>query len=103
MTLHSFATKDELTKICYMRPYEPPADATECDVTSTIYFTDYTYAGQYPTAQAARACRYNSRAVFTVAELNRYAASRSWPGDALDNLTELLDAIIDGQVRPRGR
>lgn len=103
VTLHSFATKDELSKLCYVRPYEPPGDSTECGVTSTIYFTEYAYAAQYPTAQAARACRYNSQAEFTMAELDRYAAASGWKGDALDNLTELLDAIIDGRVKTAKR
>jgi hypothetical protein len=103
IALHSFATKDELSKLCYVRPYESPDDSTECGVTSTIYFTKYAYAGQYPTAQAARACRYNSQAEFTMAELDRFAAASGWKGDALDNLTDLLDAIIDGRVKPRGQ
>ena len=103
VSLHSFTTKDELKKLCYLRPYKPPDDSTECGVTSTIYFTKYAYAAQYPTAQAARACRYNSQAEFTVAELNRFATACGWQGDALDNLTDLLDAIIDGRIKPEKR
>jgi hypothetical protein len=100
VTLHSFGTKDERRRICYLPTYAAPRDASDCSVRTSIFFTDYTHAGQYPVAQASRAAYYNSQSEYTLEDLDRYAAAQGWKGDALANLNETLDAIIDGRLEP---
>jgi hypothetical protein len=63
-----------------------------------MYFTEYSAAKQSPSAKALRKTIFNSQASFTLSQLDEYAASAGWEGDALDNLSATLDAIIDGKL-----
>lgn len=98
VALHTFTTNEYRTRLNYLPPYQDPATREDCNVVSTIYFTEYTAAKQSPSAKAARQIDIHARSSFAMEELDAYAAAEGWTGDALDNLTELLDAIIDGKL-----
>lgn len=96
--LHAFASNSARDRIFYLRPYALPTSADECSIKSMIYFTQYSFGGLYPTASETRETEVHDRRSFSLASLDKYAKKAGWKGDALDNLTELLDAIIDGHV-----
>ena len=97
--LRSFATTDGLSRLVSFKPYANPASPDECDLRSTIRITEYEMAGQMPSRRAAREVRINAAREFTIAALDEYAARAGLAGDAFDNLTEILDAIIDGKLK----
>jgi hypothetical protein len=99
VTLHAFATTEDRTRLRYLPAYRMPSKAADCSIKSTIYFTSYGFANLYPAAKATRRIEISDQASFTMADLDRYAAGQGWEGDALANLTEVLDAIIDGRIR----
>lgn len=99
--LHTFVTNEYGKQFHYLKPYHTPTTRDECDVVSVMYFTEYSAAKQSPSAKALRRTDFNGRASFSLAQLDEYAASAGWEGDALDNLTQLLDAIIDGKIKPQ--
>ena len=97
--LHAFGTMDGLTKLVQFKPYATPAKADDCTIRSTVCITEYSLAGQVPSGRAARQVRVNTAREFPLAALDQYAHRAGLPGDALDNLTEILDAIIDGKLQ----
>lgn len=98
VTLHTIVTNEYVGRFQYLKPYQAPKARSECDASSVMYFTEYSAAKQSPSAKALRNTVFNSRASYALSELNEHAASAGWQGDALDNLTETLDAIIDGKI-----
>jgi hypothetical protein len=99
VSLHAFATSEDRTRLRYLPPYQRPAKAADCSIKSTIYFTSYGFANLYPAAKSTRRIEISDQSSFAMTDLDRYAAAQGWDGDALVNLSEVLDAIIDGRVR----
>jgi hypothetical protein len=99
VTLHTFTTNDYGQVLHYMRPYSVPADPDACDVTSTIFFTEYTLAKQSPSSKGDLQVDFHSRESFPISQLDAFATEQGWEGTALENLTATLDAIIDGKVK----
>lgn len=97
--LHVFGTTEYRQKLNYLNAYRAPATREECTMLSTIFFTDYTLAKQSPSAKAAREVLINRQAQVSLDQANEYAMSQGLEGDAWDNLTEILDAMIDGQLQ----
>src|SRR5262249_45801501 len=95
--LHTFATSDQRTRLQYFKQFEIPAKADECSIKSTIYFTEFSF-GLIPAAKATRKISTQTRTSFALADLDKFAAEQHLDGAALDNMTEILDAIIDGKV-----
>lgn len=98
VTLHTFVTNEFRTIVNYLRPYETPTSSDRCDLRNTIYFTEYTAAKQSPSKKVTRDVRILSRSRYALSALDEYAHQQGWSGDALENLTETLDAIIDQRV-----
>ena len=98
VALHAFGTDAYRTKLHYFKPHETPSDVEQSTLKSTIFFTEYTAAKQSPTAKAARRVRFASQRVYEIEQLDRVAEARGLEGGALTNLTELLDAVIDGDI-----
>ncbi|MBL9124997.1 MAG: hypothetical protein JNG90_15275, partial [Planctomycetaceae bacterium] len=98
--LHTFVTNEYGKRFHYLKPYQAPANRDVTDLKSVMYFTEYSAAKQSPSAKALRRTIFNSQASFTLDQLDQYAASAGWEGDALDNLTATLDAVIDGKIKP---
>ena len=97
--LHTFVTHDFRRQLCYLEPYREPQSRDECGVVGRVFFTQYTAAKQSPSAKATRGSKLNARACLNIEDLNRYAMSQGWEGTGLDNLDQLLDAIIDAKLR----
>ena len=97
--LYAFGTTDNLTKLVSFAPYAIPKGPNDCTIRSTVRITEYGLAGQLPSAHAGEASRAQTQNEFTIAQLNQYVRRAGLPGEALDNLTEVLDAIIDGKLR----
>lgn len=100
--LHTFVTTQEGTRWEYMPAYQTPSRADDCTATSDIVFTGYTAAKQSPTGKASRAIELRSAAWYAVPELDSWVKSQGLAGDALDHLTLVLDAMIDGMIAPGG-
>jgi hypothetical protein len=98
IALHAFGTDEYRTRLHYLKPYEVPAGVDDTTIKSTIFFTQYTAAKQSPTDKAARRVRIGSRSSFALSHLDDFAAAQGFEGGALGNVTEVLDAIIDGQI-----
>jgi hypothetical protein len=101
ISLHTFATSEGRANLRYLKPFTIPKSPDDCALVSMIYFTEYGFANIYPLASVARTTIARSQSTFTMAELNEYAARQGWQGDALDNLTQVLDAIIDKRITPK--
>jgi len=99
--IHTFCTTDDLKRLVYVSGYTAPDKFDDCGMTSTILITEFAYAGQYPSARATRGLKFQSRGEFEMSELNAYARDARLKGGALDNLTDVLDAVIDGRLKPR--
>ena len=97
--LHAFATIDGLQKLVYFKPYASPANADDCTIRSTVRITAYSLGGQIPAERAAREVRIDAAKELSVPALDEYAARSGLAGDAFDNITEILDRIIDGQLK----
>ncbi len=98
--LHVFATSDQRGTLHYLRTGSGPSTPDECSIKGLIFFTEYKYANRLPAASATRKVSVRAKASYALSDLDAYAAQCGWKGDASDNLTEVLDAIIDGQVQP---
>ena len=99
LELHAFATDQDRKVLHDVKPFTPPKNADECSVKSTMLFTQYTVAKQSPSAKVVRFISLNERLTVSMADLDKFVASAGMQGDALDNLTFVLDAIIDGKVK----
>jgi len=98
LELHAFATDEDRKVLNYVKPFAAPKNADDCSVKSTMLFTQYTVAKQSPSAKVVRFVSLNERHTFSMADLDKFVANAGLQGDALDNLTFVLDAIIDGKV-----
>lgn len=96
--LHCFVTNQNLQQVEFLEPYRAPVEPTDCSIASTILFTDYTVAKQSPSAKASRRLDVRTRATYPMEQLNAFVRAQGLEGDALDNLTVVLDAIIDGRI-----
>ncbi|MBX7168158.1 MAG: hypothetical protein K1X74_17615 [Pirellulales bacterium] len=99
VTLHCVGTSDGRTVFQYIKAYSPPAAPSDCSMNSTIHFTEYTLAKQSPTKKALLGVKFNTRAAVPVAKVEAYLKSQGIEGTAFENLTEALDALIDGAVQ----
>ena len=100
LTVHAFGTSDQRGKLHYYPPYTPPANANECSIKATIFFTEYAFGGIVPSAKATRKAVVNSKSTFTTAELDAFAAQYGQSASWFDRAPETLDAIIDGRLTP---
>ncbi len=98
LELHTFATSDRRQKLHYLKLGSEPSRSDFCSFKTMVYFTDYSHAGLYPVESASRGTVFNDRAEYAMEELEAYAVQHAWTGGVLQNVTPLLDAIIDGEI-----
>jgi hypothetical protein len=96
--LHAFATSEQRRRLNYLHSTSWPAVADECSIKGTVVFTEYRLAQRIPSAAATRSFVLRTRSRFSFQQLDELARKNRWTGDALDNLTDTLDAIIDGKI-----
>ena len=101
LDLHVFFTTDERRKLHYLKSGRSPARPSDCTLKAEVMFTKYDAAGLEPMESAMRRQMVNDKAVFEMAELDAFTKRNiATKGDALDNLLDTLDAILDGKVKP---
>ncbi len=99
VTLHAFGTSHTRTQLHYLQQISQPTKADECSVKTILIFTKYKLAGQVPVTSASRDAKYQGRGTYELDALDMYAAKQGWEGGWLVNLTETLDAIIEGETK----
>jgi hypothetical protein len=100
LELHTFVTSHARQNLNYLGIYRRPQQLSDCTIRSIICFTEFGFGNLYPTSRVSRRSTVNSRITLPWAELEQFVTHQGWSGDALDNLTELLDAMIDGRLVP---
>jgi hypothetical protein len=101
MDLHCFTTSDERTRLHYLKPSNAPLRYSDCTLKAAVYFTRYTGGDLVPADSVVKSEVIASKAVFAMKDLDALVRnSLRLSGDALSNLNETLDAIIDGRIRP---
>lgn len=98
LELHAFATTRDRQWLHYLEPFRSPSRARQCGIRGTIYFSEYKVANLLPAASATRRTAVHANKSFALEDLDAYARQAGWSGSALDHLTDLLDAIIDGKI-----
>jgi hypothetical protein len=100
LELYAFCTSGDRRRLHRLEPWSAPNAPYECSIHANVLFTAYTTLGLIPSKSATRDINYKSEAVFELSALDRFAREQQWKGDALDNLSLTLDAIIDSKVVP---
>ncbi|MEZ6135902.1 MAG: hypothetical protein R3C53_13425 [Pirellulaceae bacterium] len=95
---HVFVTSQDRTRLEYLRSNRRPSNPAKCSVLGNITVTDYDSSGLYPKKSATRSYRLDQRQAFAMEELDAYCRSRLLRGGLAENLTEVLDAIIAGEI-----
>lgn len=96
---HVFVTSQERTKLEYLRPARRPLSPAGCGVLGRIAVTKFDSAGIYPQASATRSYRLDSQSVWDVEQsLDIYCQQQQWRGGFAENVSGVLDAIIDGRL-----
>ena len=101
LVLHAFCTSDHRRRLHRLQPWSMPKNPRECGIHASVLFTEYTTLGLIPSKSATRRVAYQSESIFDWNELDEYAGKQQWGGDALDQLHQILDAIIDGKIVPQ--
>ncbi len=96
---HVFVTTDDRQTLHYLAPYMQPARPSQSSILGRIAVTDYDSTGLYPEASATRSFKLDTRTKFTLDELEQYCLEQQLPGGFHENLTPVLNAIIDGELR----
>lgn len=96
---HVFVTSQGRTKLEYLRPSERPLSPARCGVLGRIAVTKFDSAGIYPQASATRSYRLDSQSVWDLDQsLDDYCRRQRWSGGFAENVSGVLDAIIDGEL-----
>ena len=98
ISLHGFVTSGDRTQLNYLPEYAAPTSGDETSVLSTIFFSEYGPAKLAPSAKQTRDAEVHHRGRYPIERLDALVASAGRSGDALDHLTFVLDAIIDGRL-----
>lgn len=98
LVLHTFVTTGERSELHYIRPAPAPRRPTDASLIGSIIFTSYSGGGLYPEQSAMRRSSVKTKVSYSLSKLNELAKAQEWNGDALDNLTRVLDAIIDNKL-----
>ncbi|MFV1966242.1 MAG: hypothetical protein ACC628_12530 [Pirellulaceae bacterium] len=102
LAVHAFVTSENRTQLHYLQFANAPTQPGNCSVTTMICFTEYMQLGLRPKTSATRSMVYYDRATYEMTRLDQYARRQGWSGDALDNLSDILDAIIAGRMKDEG-
>ncbi len=95
---HVFVTTDSRTKLNYLRSAGIPSSTRATSITGRIAITEFDSSGLYPRESATRDYSLSLRKEFPVSELNEFCRAKQLQGGYGDNLSRVLDAIIDGEL-----
>ena len=96
--LHPFVTFGSRRELHYLGDGRKPRQTGDCDIQATVFFSEYSHASQYPVKGVVRNSKVRSRQRFSLQTLEAFVRRQQPNGDVWDNITEILDAIIDGRV-----
>ncbi len=97
---HVFVTTDDRQTLNYLAPYNQPLRPSQSSILGRIAVTDYDSTGIYPTASATRSFKLDTRTKYSLDELETYCLDKKLAGGFHQNLTQVLNAIIDDQLEP---
>lgn len=96
---HVFVTSQGRTKLEYLSPSQRPLSPARCGVLGRIAVTKFDSAGIYPQASATRSYRLDSQSVWDMGKsLDAYCQQQQWRGGFAENVSRVLDAIIEGEL-----
>lgn len=98
LELHSFVTSNSRRVLHYLGESRKPRRTTDCNIQATIYFSEYSHASLVPVKGIVRKSLVKSQSHFSLDKLKVFVKHRHWEGDVWDNVTEVLDNIIDGKI-----
>ncbi len=96
---HVFVTTEDRQTLHYLASYSQPLRPSQSSILGRIAVTDYDSTGIYPTASATRSFKLDTRSKFALDELEKFCLARQLPGGFHENLTPVLNAIIDGELQ----
>lgn len=98
LELHAFATSDERTKLHWLMPAQLPTAPSNCSVRGAVHFTEYSMQGLYPKTAVIRRSLITGQLSIPWDALDIYA-HKTLGRPAFECITEILDAIISGDLR----
>lgn len=100
LKVYAFATSDDRRQLHYLRSDESPKRVRDCALQATVRFTKYSGGQLVPAESVVRRYTVDSQASFSVERLDKFVQQdRKLDGDVWDHLNEVLDQIIDGDLR----
>jgi hypothetical protein len=104
LDIHVFATTEERRKLHYLRTGSNPTNPAGCTLKGEVFFTKFKPGGLEPAESAMRRQVVSAKSSYDMFELDSYTKSNlKNQGDALDNLNNTLDSIIDGKIKPSAK
>jgi hypothetical protein len=101
LDMHIFTTSDDRRKLHYLQSGLGARRPEECTLKAEVMFTKFGVGALEPTESAMRRKVINSRYSFDLHQLDAYTKTiLKKNGTALENLNNVLDAVIDGKLRP---
>ncbi|MDB5348567.1 MAG: hypothetical protein JWP89_6944 [Schlesneria sp.] len=98
LELHAFATSDERTKLHWLNPAMNPKLPSDCSVRGAVAFTEYSQQGLYPKNAVVRRTLTTGKKSFAWDSVEKHARE-SFGRPAMDSITQILDAIIAGEIQ----
>lgn len=97
LELHTFATSEGRTRLHWLDSASHPGTPSDCSLRGSVRFTEFTHQGLYPSKAVIRRSLLIGKQTWPWSALEAFARRR-WDGDPLTRLTDLLDALIAGDV-----
>lgn len=96
---HVFLTSQGRTRLEYLGKSSRPLSPARCGILGRIVVTEFDGSGIVPKQSATRSYRFDHRGVWDLrGAIETYCEQRQWRGGFAENVTAVLDAIIDGEL-----
>ncbi len=96
---HVFVTTDNRENLHYLNGSTRTTSPARTGILGRISITRFDSTGLYPKESAVRSYRLDDRSSFPVSRLDAYCDSQQLQGGFAGNVSEVLDAIISGQIK----
>lgn len=96
---HIFVTTKDRQELHYLREGGRPATRSRCTILGQIAVTKFDSSGLYPRTSATRSYRLATRSKFEIEDLEKFCSENELKGGFTENVSSVLDAIIDGKLR----
>jgi len=98
LELHSFVTSKKRRRLHYLGKSRKPRQTADCNIKASIYFSEYTHGSLVPVKGIVRKSQIKNHSRYSLDQLKAFLEHRQLQGDVWDNVTKLLDNIIDGKL-----